>query len=490
MGQHRSVVCAGMPGSGFHNILLNKDTMSILLIYEPNHGYSLPFLAQNEVGPPGPDRGINDLRRKFNFTFDMYYFKSHSVNDAGKKITYSIIEVCSLPADPPESMVWIARSKACLLTIYPIGLKDRILECMDEVFSCKQLPGQPPWNQFGGRSGPIKWMKSKISFDGYNLLKTVETYKVMIDVALFRVLTSNGWLYLKCCRQESTFVNEASVASYLARLFPEVVVKPMAVHIDRRWMITADFGDSVTLSPSVEYRIHQSNAIAGLLVRLHLGTVGETVTHMESRGLPRCDLQWLLHKVGTVLTNPGVLQLISDVSYESFIPMYAESCKILQSYEVPLAVIHGDPALTNVVQPRGAQGPYMLHDWGEACIAHPLYGLARLELDILVQENPDLDERRLMGLFGRDVGTNEHLKNWTTLKPITELKAMMKHVYLAFLLHRVVVAFDRTESLQGQEHDHYRTGYLTLHLYRLYFFSGHFYADICAKKGKSSNPHQ
>ena len=374
----------------------------------------------------------------------------------------------------------------CDLALQPTKIQSTMLTFVSKAFSGEQEAGQKPLEQYAGQTGPTKWMTQQLAAHNCTLFGDVELFRFRVEVMILRAPTSRGFFYFKCCRRESSFTDEALMISYLSQLLPEIVLNPVAVDRENRRILTADFGESAELCVNTSDHTQQLDSISAQLSSLQFETVREKVAELESQGLQRCDLDWLFHRISFIFAQYSVRSSIFGESLREYAPKYQETCKRLQSFGMPMTVIHGDPALVNIIPPQNSESNHLLHDFGEACIGHPLYDVARLNLDVLSRLNGRGPEEDLYGPLRNILWIDESiLKHWIPFKPIGQLKAMMKLVYPMFLLHKAVVAFHRCEVLVSDDRERYAREFLELYLVRLYYFSRSYYGAGCETSNAS-----
>ena len=224
-----------------------------------------------------------------------------------------------------------------------------------------QTAGSSPWEEAAFLAETRAWIESQVDVTG-----EIEQTHVRPWSTVFRVPTDRGDAYFKAALPD--FGHDAVVTSTLARLRPELVMAPLAVELDREWMLLPDGGE----------RLRE------LFEREHHPRPWEEI-------LPAyADLQ--------LASAPELDDLVAQGVHDLRLDRIPE----LAAFGIPETIQHDDLHDGNVF--AGPDG-YRIFDWGDSVASHPfcslVVGLRGIAFRFDLGENdPDIERLRDAYLAG------------------------------------------------------------------------------------------
>lgn len=201
------------------------------------------------------------------------------------------------------------------------------------------------------------WIESKVTVTG-----EIEQPHVRSWSTVLRVPTGEGVVFFKAALPE--LAHDVVVTSTLARLRPDLVLAPLAVDLDRKWMLLPDGGERLRELLAREPHPRPWYELLPAYADLQL-TSADGLDGMVEQGLP--DL-----RLGRI---PEVAELLGAELGEQAPARdrFATLCLELAAFGIPETIQHDD-LHDGQVFVKG--GRYLLLDWGDACVSHPFFTLA------------------------------------------------------------------------------------------------------------------
>lgn len=251
--------------------------------------------------------------------------------------------------------------------------------------------------------------------------------------------TTGGPVWLKAPGPGTVF--EVALYDLLARVAPDAVLHPIAVDLDRGWVLLPDGG--TTLGDAGTDIVDGLVAIVpryGQLQRdlaAHTGALlSAGVADMRAHVMPdRFD-----EAVAAVTARTG--DPLDDV--RAMRPRYVEWCARLSASPVPASIDHNDLHPWNVFA-DGARARF--YDWGDAVVAHPFASMLVTVAVVRRHLSVGPDDPAVRRI--RDV----YLEVWSDLMPHRELVAELE---LACWVGKVARALTWDRALHAQGHDQAR----------------------------------
>jgi Phosphotransferase enzyme family len=223
------------------------------------------------------------------------------------------------------------------------------------------------------------WIESEVTVTG-----AIEQVHVRPWSTVLRAPTDRGDVFFKASL--AGLAHDVVVTSTLARLRPDLVLAPIAVNLDRGWMLLPDGGER--LRELIEREPHPRPwfVILPEYADLQLASAGELDCMIE-QGLPDLRLERM----------PELVERLAAELGEPAPPNgTAQLCAELAAVGIPETIQHDDLHDGNVFV---VDGGYRIFDWGDSVAEHPLLSLVvaprgvayRFELG---EHDPDIERLR------------------------------------------------------------------------------------------------
>jgi phosphotransferase family enzyme len=210
------------------------------------------------------------------------------------------------------------------------------------------------WEDEAFRAGARAWIEAQVTVSG-----EIEQVHVRPWSTVLRVPTPDGDTFFKAALPD--FSHDVVVTSTLARLRPGLVLTPVAVDLERRWMLLPDGGERLRELFEREYHPRRWYEILPAYADLQLSSASE-LDAMVARGVPDFRLERipeLAERVGRELDRPAPAGT-------------ARLCSELAAFGIPETIQHDDLHDGNVFV---AEDGYRIFDWGDSLAAHPFLSL-------------------------------------------------------------------------------------------------------------------
>ncbi|HET7580514.1 MAG TPA: phosphotransferase, partial [Bacillales bacterium] len=213
-------------------------------------------------------------------------------------------------------------------------------------------------------------------------------------------------VYLKTVNDAAKF--EAALTAFLAREFPEITVEPLAVDLEKNWMLMRELpGRSLRDCKTMEaytsfirsYAEFQQQTISLTEKLLSLGTM--------DRRLPVLKLEIQEHLEALCTTGLNEEETAEILALK---PELLDMCDEMTGV-LPDTLDHGDLHSANVFVQRGK---FRIFDWGDASVTHPFLSVRVFwnSLGELLEEDTDEKWMRKISEF-RPV----YLEKWREFAP-------------------------------------------------------------------------
>ncbi len=229
---------------------------------------------------------------------------------------------------------------------------------------------EAPWTIPSWYHAAFTWIETSLENAGYTLTGPIQQFKIWGVGCVMHVETDKGKVWFKACRTLPLFANEAEITAKLATAFPNDIPAPIAIDVDRNWLLTPHVGNSLNTPPTPT-----ANGDAYLqLARLQKQTIGRTA-EFEAMGCLNRRLDWLQAQFVPLLNriehnHPDLSDLV--LAARKQLPNWKLRLQRMQALPFPDTLIHGDFHVGNVF---GNQSPFSMLDWSDASISHPLIDL-------------------------------------------------------------------------------------------------------------------
>jgi len=229
------------------------------------------------------------------------------------------------------------------------------------------------WQNPGWFKQADHWIHFQAEKLGLQVTGSVQQFRVGRDTScLLRAPTSEGKLLFKAGYAKPP--GEAALTPFLAERWPQHIVRPLAVDLERNWLLTRDLHDGGVVSPDFSLLPKFARVLAAIQVE---GM--ECADHLKALGCPVRDLhyllQWMEHKdelLSCLQAGPDSLSEREAVQISPALSAFANSCRQLLEFGIPAALVHNDFRSGNLA----VDGESLrIFNWSDAVIAHPFMTL-------------------------------------------------------------------------------------------------------------------
>jgi hypothetical protein len=315
---------------------------------------------------------------------------------------------------------WIHRDALADLPLVPPDHRALIVSCVEELAERVSPPFRQPWSEPGWYGRAVGWIQDQLGAQDYRLLaEPVQVQSGSISCVL-KCPTDRGDVFFKATGYFSTYVDEPLVQATLARWYPELVAAPIAIDSFRRWMLNADFGQSVwSQGNSLEHRLE----VLAQYSALQLDSAAR-IDDLSAIGCIDRRLDRLAEQIEPLVADPLTVAHLDAPSRDRLSrlrPALRETCQRLADYRVPDSLVHGDLHGGNVAV---RDGRFIIYDWTDACVAHPFLDPFLVCLDTPAEGQAQLRDR--------------YLAPWTKYEPIERLREAWDLAGKLYGLHQAV----------------------------------------------------
>lgn len=242
------------------------------------------------------------------------------------------------------------------------------------------------WAQADWLLSARAWIEQRVRIAG-----AVEQVHLRPWSTVLRVPTDDGDLFLKAASTWGAF--EPALTVLLAERAPERIAEPVAVDLERGWMLTRDAGTGLRELVSSVADLHHWVTLLPAYAELQIGLAPE-VDELLAIGVPDRRLARIPQLLATLLedTEALMVDLPDGLTSHELIrmreeqPAIAEMCAELTGVAIPETIQHDDFNDGNVFI---RDGRHLFFDWGDSCLSHPFHTLvvtlrsiaARLDLE-------------------------------------------------------------------------------------------------------------
>jgi hypothetical protein len=196
----------------------------------------------------------------------------------------------------------------------------------------------------------VDWIDAHVARTG-----EVELVRSRPWATVLRAPTAGGPVWMKAASASTAF--EVPLYALLARVVPEDVLVPIALDVERAWLLLPDGGPSLGESRAGPEAVIEGIAEYGRLQR----ALAPYASDMIALGVKDMRPAVMPERFGEALAVAG--EGLDEVA--ALAPQVAEWCERLAASPLPPSLDHNDLHPWNILA-----GP-RYYDWGDAVLAHP-----------------------------------------------------------------------------------------------------------------------
>ena len=322
-------------------------------------GYRLPGFTHKHVERVHlPNQFDGALIPGFREVFgcDVYVLKTVSECEDASSRRARLVCLLELRSGQPANGKWVASRS---ITPESFGLTEHyqsVRETLIEIEENSTLPGCP-WERRGWFPQAVHWIERELPRLGRGSVTHVQQRRATGNSAILRTRTHQGAFYFKAVADVPWLANEPVIATALSSRYPHLVPEPVAVDADRRWMLTAEFGNP----------LEDFNRDRDLILRAasEFGRMQLDAARSASELLPTDPFGFDLARL------PGQLERLFTERADSLdaselealheqMPRWREYIDRLEESAVPQTILHGDFTPANMA--RREDRP-IIFDW-------------------------------------------------------------------------------------------------------------------------------
>jgi hypothetical protein len=215
-----------------------------------------------------------------------------------------------------------------------------------------------------------EWIQEQLARLGARAVGTIDQQHVRPWSTVMRVPTEQGDVYFKA--NAAALRHEAALIALLSARRPDCVPPPLAVDVERGWLLMTDAGARLREIVERERDLTCWLEILPLYAGLQIDLAGQ-VDELVAVGVPDLRLPTLPSKYEQLLESLVELPSHDRRRLEGNVSRVRELCEELAVYGVPETIQHDD---FHDGQIFVREGRYLLLDWGDCCISHPFFTLS------------------------------------------------------------------------------------------------------------------
>jgi hypothetical protein len=228
----------------------------------------------------------------------------------------------------------------------------------------------PGWEDPDWLEAVHAWIRDQAERLGLCLTGAIEQVHVRPWSTVLRVPTTEGDAWFKA--NSPTEVHEAAVVSVLAAERPDCVPPLLAVDLERGWMLMSDAGERLRDIVERERDLTRWFDVLPLYAGLQLD-VADRADELVARGAPDRRLATLADQYERLLDLFAGSEAKELERLRSLMPRVRDLCDELSGYGIPETIQHDDFHDGQVFL---RDGRYLLLDWGDCCVSHPLCSMS------------------------------------------------------------------------------------------------------------------
>jgi hypothetical protein len=228
------------------------------------------------------------------------------------------------------------------------------------------------------------WIGEQLALLGARPSGPIEVVHARPWSTVLRVPTDGGPMFFKA--SAPALRHEPAVFAYLARRRPDLVPPPLAINLERGWMLMADAGTVLRELVAREHDVSRWLHVLPAYGQLQLD-LADATADLLALGVPDLRLGVLPSRYAALLDDlAGDRSRADDLRrLRSAIPRVTELCATLAGFGIPETIEHDD---LNDGAVHVEDGRHRILDWGDACLSHPFFSMS-VTLEGVVAWGPD-----------------------------------------------------------------------------------------------------
>ncbi|HEY6404398.1 MAG TPA: phosphotransferase [Blastocatellia bacterium] len=332
----------------------------------------------------------------------------------------------------PPSGAWVSRDELTKLHLQRQDHRDVLEDWFDEVETGDLPLSRAPWALQDWFDRASTWIYAQLHDRGIQPTGPIEQLRNWGISCILKVSATRGDVYFKAVPEFLT--NEPALVEFLSENLPLFSLEPLAVDVDRRWMMTWDMrGKTLSDIPDLERWEEAMRAYAQLQIKFI-----ERKQELLTLSCPYRDLAILQQQTDKLLADTDALKSgnnygLSDLQIEeirNYAPTLKTMCQELASIDLPYTLEHGDFWGGNISM---RDNDFIFFDWSFSCVAHPFFSLGALVPD------PDYTPR-VPGAAERL--RDAYLKEWAGYRSEVELLKAFELSQPLGLMHSALTFYE------------------------------------------------
>ena len=226
------------------------------------------------------------------------------------------------------------------------------------------------WTDPTWRAEAEEWIREHLARLGMRAVGAIDQSHVYPWSTVMRVETQRGAVYFKA--NARTLRHEAALVRLLSDRRPDCVPPPLAVDLERGWILMADAGVRLRELIDHEHALARWLDVLPLYGGLQIDLMPDP-DRLVWLGVPDLRLDVLPRKYEAMLDDLRELPPNDRRRLAESVTPVGDMCCELAAYGVPETVQHDD---FHDGQVFVRDGRYVLLDWGDACVSHPFFTMA------------------------------------------------------------------------------------------------------------------
>lgn len=454
-------------------LLLSDDRKAVLMLYEDGQ-WELPYFVYDSNFPNlCVHRCCRDLatllsvsssiRHPFSVIAELYgEFLSYGRSDDGELgfAKLLLMENHTTNFDLPQMASWkTAQFLSSLLEGQ--NLTDDCRACFEDIFYYLTHPEAFETSltdqryQFGWYDRALSWFNKVIFTEGHEgNLRNVVQHQVVATSTVIRLDAEEGSFYLKA---PAVGLKEVSITRKIAQLFPALSPEIVDVSPELNSFVSASF---------FKMRIDESQyrEMVFTLATVQLGSIN-VLGELESSGCEVRTPRQMVMKLEEWKDDMQVREVLGDLysKYVVFVPRISQLLNRLDSFNLPLTVVHGDFSDGNIAFRSEEADQMILYDWQYACISNPFLDLHEVTVhndfpEDIINDYLDLwlryeTKERLWEAFQLARSLGWILKMWTSIECLKQCNAQKFSSFDDIVTDAFKVMTDKIESYVASNTD-------------------------------------